>query len=203
MGRVSEEPAATRLKLVARLAGNNEVGSAHPTDILVAPIQALMQAVPARDALPNLVRTLNVSDELEPEKLIVWLADHGYNRLEQVEVPGDFAVRGGIIDIYLPGEFDQDTEQVGLTVRIDFFDDQIESIRRFDLDTLGSGAPLDSVRIMDLKGQLPDTTDSTHFFSYLNPQTIVILWAPLEIRSEEHTSELQSHSDLVCRLLLE
>src|SRR5205814_5493944 len=97
-----------------------------PLQIIVAPIQALMQSVPARSQLEHLVRTLSTGQQLEPEKLIVWLADHGYNRLDQVEVPGDFAVRGGIIDIYLPGEFEQDNDpsagsgetQVGLAVRI-------------------------------------------------------------------------------------
>ena len=48
--------------------------------------------------------------------------------------------------------------KTGQTVRIDFFGDQVESIKRFDLDTLGSQAPLDSVRLLDLKGQLPDTS---------------------------------------------
>ncbi len=153
-------------------------------EILVAPIQALMQSVPSRDQLQHLIRTLKPGDNLEPEKLIVWLADHGYNRLEQVEVPGDFAVRGGIIDVYLPGDFEQEAEQVGITVRIDFFGDQIESIKTFDLDTLGSGKPLERVRLIDLKGQLPETGGSTHLFSYMPDDTIVILWAPLEIAEQ-------------------
>src|SRR5215217_5269069 len=164
LGRVSEEQVANRLKLVSRL-------SAKPDNdlMLVAPIQALMQSVPARDQLKHLVRTLNAGDDLEPEKLIVWLSDHGYNRLDQVEVPGDFAVRGGIIDIYLPGDFEQEADQIGLAVRIDFFGDQIESIKKFDLDKLGSGEALQSVRIMYLKGQLPETSGSTHLFNYLDP----------------------------------
>ena len=53
-------------------------------------------------------------------------------------MPGDFAVRGGIIDVYLPGEHEESADQVGLTARIDFFGDQIESIKQFDLDSLGS-----------------------------------------------------------------
>jgi transcription-repair coupling factor (superfamily II helicase) len=179
LGQVSEEQASNRLRLISRLAGEG----AKP-GVLVAPIQALMQSVPARDQLQHLVRTINAGQMLEPEKLIVWLADHGYNRLDQVEVPGDFAVRGGIIDIYLPGDFDSDSDQVGMTIRVDFFGDQIETIRRFDLDTLGSLGPLESVRIMDLKGSLPDTSDSTHLFSYLDPRTIVVLWAPLEIAEQ-------------------
>jgi transcription-repair coupling factor (superfamily II helicase) len=179
LGRVSEEQVANRLKLVSRLAAKPENDL-----LLVAPIQALMQSVPARDQLQHLVRTIKAGDELEPEKLIVWLADHGYNRLEQVEVPGDFAVRGGIIDIYLPGDFEQEADQIGLAIRVDFFGDQIESIKKFDLDSLGSGEVMQAIRIMDLKGQLPETSGSTHLFSYFDPNTVVVLWAPLEIAEQ-------------------
>src|SRR3954471_15311188 len=189
LGRVSEEQVANRLKLVSRL-----VAKPDKDLMLVAPIQALMQSVPARDQLQHLVRTLNTGDDLEPEKLIVWLSDHGYNRLDQVEVPGDFAVRGGIIDIYLPGDFEQEADQIGLAVRIDFFDDQIESIKKFDLDKLGSGEALPSIRIMDLKGQLPETSGSTNLFTYLDPETIVVLWAPLEI-AEQAKSYLERLPD--------
>src|SRR5204863_360918 len=146
----------------------------NPPPLIVAPIQALMQPVPSKGQLAQLVRELRAGQTLEPEKLIVWLSDHGYNRLEQVEVPGDFAVRGGIVDIYLPGDFEQEADQIGLAVRIDFFGDQIESIKKFDLDKLGSGDVLQSIRIMDLKGQLPETSGSTNLFtqSHRNPNRI-------------------------------
>lgn len=178
LGQVSEEQAANRLKLIQRLAGKEPPGT------LVAPIQALMQSVPAKDELEHLIRTVAAGQMLEPEKLIVWLAEHGYNRLDQVEVPGDFAVRGGIIDIYLPGEFAESGDQVGLTVRVDFFGDQVESIKQFDLDTLGSRTPIQQVQIMDLSGKLPDLATGTHLFNYLDPRTIVVLWAPLEIAEQ-------------------
>jgi transcription-repair coupling factor (superfamily II helicase) len=179
LGQVSEEQVVNRLKLISRLSTNTNA-----TKVLVAPVQALMQSVPARDQLAHLVRMLQKGDDLEPEKLIVWLADHGYNRLEQVEAPGDFAVRGGIIDIYLPGVYPEAAHQIGLTVRIDFFGDQIESIRRFDLDSLGSLDALESIELYDLKGQVPQTSGSTHLLSYLDPHTIVVLWAPLEIAEQ-------------------
>ncbi|MBV8781843.1 MAG: hypothetical protein JO353_10635, partial [Phycisphaerae bacterium] len=180
LGRVSEEQASARLRLISRYAAGGKTAPA----MLVAPVQALMQSAPAKSELQHLMRTVKAGQSLEPEKLIVWLSDHGYNRLEQVEVPGDFAVRGGIIDIYLPGEFDADSEQVGQTVRIDFFGDQVESIKRFDLDTLGSSDKLESVSLTDLKGQLPDTGSSTHLFSYVDPETVVVLRAPLEIAEQ-------------------
>ncbi len=179
LGRASEEQVSNRLRLIARLAASS--GSWTDSGVLIASIQSLMQSVPSPGQLQQLMLSLQTGQKLEPEKLIVWLAEHGYSRLEQVEVPGDFAVRGGIIDIYLPGIFAQAGEQFGLTVRVDFFDDKIESIRRFDLDSLGSGEAMPSVSVIDIKGQLPETGESTSLFSYLPSGGIVALWAPLEI----------------------
>src|SRR5688572_27112610 len=139
LGRISEEQVSNRLQLVSRYAG----GVAQDA-VLVAPVQALMQSVPSKKQLGQLIRTLKPGVEREPENRIVWRSGHGYNRLDQVEVPGDFAVRGGIIDVYLPGDFETESEIVGLTARIDFFGDQVESIKRFDLDTLCSGDTPDS-----------------------------------------------------------
>jgi transcription-repair coupling factor (superfamily II helicase) len=179
VGHLSEEQVANRFSLISRYSR----GVAQNT-LLVAPIQALMQPVPSKKQLAELMLTVKAGDRMEPEKLIVWLAEHGFNRLDQVEVPGDFAVRGGIIDIYLPGEFEEVGEQVGLTARLDFFDDQLESIKRFDLDTMGSLAAMDSLTICDIKGQLPESTGSVSLFHYMPEETIVVLWAPLEIAEQ-------------------
>jgi transcription-repair coupling factor (superfamily II helicase) len=182
LGRVSEEQVSNRLRLIARLASEKDRWT--ESGALIASIQALMQSVPSRQQLGELILPLNAGQKLEAEKLIVWLSEHGYSRLDQVEVPGDFAVRGGIIDIYLPGVFEDSGEQIGLTVRVDFFDDQIESIRRFDLDSLGSGDALPSVSVIDIKGQLPSTGESTSIFNYLPTDGIVALWAPMEIAEQ-------------------
>ena len=147
LGHISEELVSNRLGLLSRMSAEGGMPR-----FLVASIQSLMQPVPSRKQLEQLLFTIKPGQKLEAEKLIVWLADHGYNRLEQVEVPGDFAVRGGIIDVYIPGEFEVSGEEVGLAARIDFFDDQIESIKRFDLDSMGSLQTLESVRLVDLKG---------------------------------------------------
>jgi transcription-repair coupling factor (superfamily II helicase) len=190
LGHMSEELVSNRLGLLSRM--NTQGGMPR---FLVASIQALMQPVPSRKQLDQLLFTVKPGQKLEAEKLIVWLADHGYNRLEQVEVPGDFAVRGGIVDVYIPGEFEVSGEEVGLAARIDFFDDQIESIKRFDLDSMGSLQTLESVRLVDLKGALPDSGDSTSLFRYLPADTIVALWAPLEI-AEQGKSYLDRLNDV-------
>src|SRR5258706_1903336 len=183
LGNQSEEQVANRMQLVWRLAEGQTPAAKAASPLIVAPIQALMQPVPSKGQLKHLVRALKPGQNLEPEKLIVWLSDHGYNRLEQVEVPGDFAVRGGIIDITLPGEFDATREQVGLTVRVDFFGDQVESIKRFSIESLGSLDVLESVRLIDLKGKLDDS-DSVNLLAHLPEETLIVLWAPLEIAEQ-------------------
>ena len=192
LGRFSEEQVANRMNLLASMAGASRPGD--PPRLVVAPIHALMQAVPSPKQLAQMRLTLKAGMALEPEKLIVWLSEHGFNRLEQVEVPGDFAVRGGIIDVYLPGEFDIATDQVGLTVRLDFFGDEIESIRRFSLDTLGSQDAVAEITICDIKGALPDHADSTCFINYLREDAVLVFWAPLEI-SEQSRSYLERLPD--------
>jgi transcription-repair coupling factor (superfamily II helicase) len=183
LGRISEEQVSNRIRLVSELTRQRRepaAASASPI-MLVAPIQSLMQSVPSPKQLDRLLLTLRQGAKMDQQKLIVWLAERGYNRLEQVEVPGDIAVRGGIVDVYVPGEFNPADPTVGLPVRIDFFDDQIESIRRFDLETLSSGQPMESVTLVDIKGQLSDSTDSTSLFTCLPENTIVALSSPLEI----------------------
>jgi transcription-repair coupling factor (superfamily II helicase) len=185
LGRVSEEQVVNRLQLIARLS-RGETGADGKPFLMVAPIQAVMQQVPSRNQLSELMWSLKPGMKLEPEKLIVWLSEHGYNRLEQVEVPGDFAVRGGIVDIYLPGEHPESKDVIGLAVRVDFFDDEIESIKTFSLDTLGSGDVMPRVQVMDLKGKL-DTSASVSIFAHLPPETVVVLWEPLEIAEQSRS----------------
>lgn len=187
LGRASEEQVAERMRLIHRCANSD----AKTQCDIIAPIQALMQSVPTKDELKHLVYQLAPGMMLEPEKLIVWLSDHGYNRLDQVEVPGDFAVRGGIIDIFIPGVI-PGTDQVGLAIRVDFFGDQIESIRSFDVETLGSGDKIQQITLYDIAGKPATTT--TSLFNLLSDQTIVIWWAPLEI-SEQAKSYLDRIND--------
>jgi transcription-repair coupling factor (superfamily II helicase) len=206
LGRVSEEQVSNRLRLIARLAHAQQAakgGAAAGADkgaapyalprCVVAPVQALMQSVPSREDLPHLVRTIHPGQALEIEKLIVWLSERGYNRLDQVEVPGDFAVRGGIVDVYVPGEIDPKAETVGLCVRIDFFGDTVESIRTFDLSNLGSLDPLPEVQLIDLRGKL-DNGAFTNLFRYLPADTVLTLYAPLEI-SEQARSYMERVPD--------
>src|SRR5688572_20901322 len=86
-----------------RIALMKQMLAGRAPEVLLAPIQALMQGVPDPSTLDTLSRTLRVGDERPPGELVGWLEQAGYERLDAVEEPGDFAVRGGIIDIFPPG----------------------------------------------------------------------------------------------------
>jgi transcription-repair coupling factor (superfamily II helicase) len=90
------------------------------------------------------------------------------------------------VDIYLPGEHAESGGVVGLPVRVDFFDDQIESIKIFSLETLGSGGVIERVQLVDLKGKV-DVGSSVSIFAHLPEETVVVLWEPLEIAEQSRS----------------
>src|SRR5207244_2437526 len=116
-----------------RLAG------ALPPRLVVAPFQALLQPVPTPDALARCSRTIRVGDTIAVEELAGWLAGRSMTRAEVVEVPGEFSLRGGILDIFPPDA----TEPV----RVEFFGDDVESIRPFDPETQRSLDRWDAVTL--------------------------------------------------------
>jgi transcription-repair coupling factor (superfamily II helicase) len=137
---------AERLGVVGRLA------QGQAPDVLVAPVQALMQAVPEPEAIGQFALNLaEGSSSYPPEKLGQWLGQAGYQRQDAIEQPGDFAIRGGIVDIYPPaGQTTDPTggSELGGPIRLDYFGDEIDAINRIDLSTMGSGQRLTAVRLI-------------------------------------------------------
>ncbi len=97
---------------------------AQPPRFVVAPIQAFLQPVPTAEALAAASRTVQVGDSIQVEELAGWLVGQGMARVEVVEVAGEFSLRGGILDVFPPDASDP--------VRVEFFGDEVESIRAFD-----------------------------------------------------------------------
>ena len=122
--RVSPNPeiSSSRMAALAALAH----GWDRPSVILTT-VSAASQKVPARSVLTETAFTAQVDRNVDVDALLAWLAAKGFNRASTVIEPGDFAVRGGIIDIYPPGQ--------AHPVRLDFFGDVLEGARRFDPDT--------------------------------------------------------------------
>ncbi|HEY4251653.1 MAG TPA: transcription-repair coupling factor [Roseomonas sp.] len=100
--------------------------------ILLTTINALVQKVPPRAAFAGATMSLAPGSRLQPEALARFLEANGYGRTGTVMEHGEYAMRGGIFDVFPAGQPDP--------VRIDFFGDEVESLRRFDTGTQRSGA---------------------------------------------------------------
>ncbi len=110
--------------------------------IVVAPVEAAALKLFGRDYYAGLAVTLKRGEEVDMEVLTGHLAAVGYTPMDLVEMPGQFSRRGGILDVYSP-ESDR-------PVRIDFFGDEIETIRKFDPETQRSQAGLDEAQLLPL-----------------------------------------------------
>lgn len=135
--RLSPQPqlVGQRLTVIHRLgAPADETAS---LDVVVAPIRAALQPMDVRLGNYHPLQLSTAWDGFD--SLIVALAERGYRRVERVETRGDFAVRGGIIDVF-PVATD-------FACRIEFFGDEIEQLRRFTVGDQLSVEPLSDVRI--------------------------------------------------------
>ncbi len=173
-GAANNEIVAERAALCSRLV----VGP--PPPVIVAPIQALLAAVPKREALTANALEVAVRQRIDPQKIVEWLVSRGFTRLDQVEQGGDFALRGGILDVLVSGHVD--------ALRIEFFDDQIESIREFEVGTQRSTRQLERTRI----ALPPDPTktpidQTTHFLDFLPPNALVAIAEPAEVQELART----------------
>jgi transcription-repair coupling factor (superfamily II helicase) len=110
--------------------------------ILIAPVEAAALKLFDRDYYASLAVTLHRGEEIDVEVLTAHLASVGYTQMDLVEMPGQFTRRGGILDVYSP-ESDR-------PVRIEFFGDEIETIRKFDPETQRSQAGLDETELSPL-----------------------------------------------------
>jgi len=97
----TDEIRAERLKLVSRIS-HHAPRSSGDSFIIPASIQALCQPVPKPQALQDSRLQLQVEREVAPEQVVGWLVENGFERVERIDLPGQFARRGGIVDIYAP-----------------------------------------------------------------------------------------------------
>jgi transcription-repair coupling factor (superfamily II helicase) len=123
----------TALARLARLKGR-EGGS-----ILLTTVNAALQRVPPKGLVVNQTLSAAPGNMLAMDGVVKWLELNGFVRASTVREPGDYAVRGGILDLFPPG--------MAEPVRLDFFGDTLESIRSFDPETHRT---TDQLRAIDL-----------------------------------------------------
>jgi transcription-repair coupling factor (superfamily II helicase) len=112
-----------RLETLVALAGESKTQSKRPK-FVVANLVALMQRTFPAGAIAERTRELKRGDQINPLDLVEWLEDQGYEPEAQVSGKGEIALRGGILDIFPP--------TCPWPVRVEFFGDEIDSIREFD-----------------------------------------------------------------------
>ena len=111
-------------------------------DLLIASIQAAVWRVRQPDFYKRLARTIERDEGIAHEELISFLVGAGYDKQVSCEMPGQFAVRGGIIDAFSPESLQP--------VRIELLGDTIESIRAFDPNTQRSTSPVERATLLPL-----------------------------------------------------
>ena len=160
-----QEIAAERLALLSRVEKSKQ------RHVIVATRASLDQPAPKSGALRAAALSLRSGTNEQLERIVESLGGTGYERVAQVTTRGQFAVRGGILDIF--------SWQAQLPIRAEFFGDEIESLREFDLDTQTSVRNLQTVEL--LLGAADD--QSAHVRDYIAEDHLVIAIEPAE-RSE-------------------
>jgi transcription-repair coupling factor (superfamily II helicase) len=152
--RVSPHAAvvAARMMTLARLARVR--GREHPS-VLLTTVNAALQRVPARDLIAKQSLSAAPGNILPMAGIIAWLDLNGFNRASTVREAGDYAVRGGIVDLFAPG--------MDEPVRLDFFGDTLESIRSFDPETQRTNADLRALDLVPVS-EFQLTSDTIRLF---------------------------------------
>ena len=118
----------TALSRLARVKGRDRAS------VLLTTVNAALQRVPAREFVATHALSVAPGNVTGMASIVEWLELNGFNRASTVREPGDYAVRGGILDLYPPG--------MDVPVRLDFFGDALETIRAFDAQTQRSEGDL-------------------------------------------------------------
>src|SRR5713101_2585095 len=109
---------------------------------VVSPIAATALRLRSAEYYADLARTVRRGETLNVDALLPHLNTVGYHSTDVVEMPGEYALRGGILDVYSPED--------ERPVRIEFFGDEVESIRKFDPATQRSSNPVDEALLLPL-----------------------------------------------------
>src|SRR4051812_4324295 len=176
-----------------RIAAMNAL--AEPSAVVVASAIALAEKVPDPSMRPETL-ALHRGESVDLDDVTLLLADAGYDRVDQVEERGQFAVRGGILDVYPATE-----EQA---IRVDLFGDEIDSMRRFSVFTqrsLGEAERVELAPAAELSAEHREQVDPESFLAPLDlvPDEALIVIAA----AEEIPGALHDHWEDVTTAILE
>ena len=130
----NSEVVARRLDILTRIA-TNEIAA---PQIVLSTVSAAVQRVPARRAFENSTIGATVGGQISQETLIVFFESNGYVRAGTVREAGEYALRGGIVDVFPPN--------AASPLRLDFFGDELEGVRTFDAMTQRTNNRMEAFR---------------------------------------------------------
>ena len=154
--------------------------------VVVAPAQAVLQEVITPEAIEQNTLEIAKGERHDPDKVAAWLAERGFDSVPQVSAPGEYSRRGGILDIF-PYVAD-------LPARLEFFGDEVDSIRLFDPDTQTSvtETPVCRITAMAKSHEGWRVGPARSIFEYLPQNAWLMVADPAETLSRAETLESQA-----------
>ncbi len=152
--------------IILRTEALNFLSSGENDGIVVSYPLAIFEKVPTNELLNDCTLNIKTGEKLDISFVTEVLNEYEFNREDFVYEPGQFSVRGSIVDIYSFANEDP--------YRIDFFGDEVDSIRTFDLENQLSIEKLDKIAIIPNINKQQDT-DKISLFDFLSPDTFI--WA--------------------------
>lgn len=165
----STELMAKRMNILGRLVRNEPV-------IVLASAQAACQKGMNKQDFQRISLTVKLGDEIERQNLVEKLAELGYQRIEQVDSPGFYSIRGGIVDIFPINSVEP--------VRLEFFDDEIDSIRHYDYINQRSTQNITNIEIMPVAMDSGNKKNMESFLSFAGAGCNIIFDEPMRIREQ-------------------
>lgn len=184
----SSEPLWMRLKCMEKAISDKQV-------FFVMPATALLPRVIAPTSFEKHAITLEVGQSVDVGEMIRRLVESGYTRESVVELPGQIAARGGIVDVFPPS--------LDSPIRLEFFDQELESIREFDVDSQASIRRVTRVIIGPASDYLETEDEKQQAFSILDYLPDLVLVVEDYSRCVEALDEFESvaHEIASARLL--
>ncbi len=151
----------------------------HPADdtprlppIVVTTLPSIQHHVPGPSSLEGDKRVIWVGGSLDLTATRDWLIEVGYHPTSSVQLPGEFAVRGGILDIFPPDE--------AMPIRVELFDEEVESLRSFDVVTQRS---IENRQVLHLLAAKGSVLQDGSLMDYLSQDCLTLVYEPSSVQT--------------------
>ena len=158
-----------RTEVLTKLSNNSQLSAISPLYIVSYP-QALCELVVTQENLSEQTLNLQTGEKVDIMFVQETLIEYGFQRVDYVYEPGQFAVRGSIIDVY--------SYSCELPYRIDFFGDEVDSIRTFEVQSQLSRAKLQSVSLIHNSQFIIHNSSHESFLSFLPKDSLLVMKDP-------------------------